>query len=291
MSDLYPGETYDTAPDSDTHETDTTPEPEFVRERIDTDPEYYDDSEAPLAEEEDDGEFQTRQEAAEEDREWDGREWDDTDAEHEPDSGAESRDDDADAFVETPTRQEAADEDRVSDQADSSTDTVERNDAEATDTNEPTPEERTRWHDMYQDYLKEQESDQGTGWSEGANVVGDKDDRSPGDTADLPPTGQELLDMDSDTMSTLDRLRNRVYEDADDVLDIAEKTGNRGFELFDRPPTAAHTETPVGHPEFTVPDQHGVEGGQIVVAGLVVGMLGYEAARAVRHKITSWRKG
>jgi hypothetical protein len=68
-------------------------------------------------------------------------------------------------------------------------------------------------------------------------------------------------------------------------MDVAEKGGNRALQLFDRPPTETHTLAPVTKPEFTASEQHGVEGGQLVTAGIVVGMLGYEAVRAVRHRI------
>ena len=119
------------------------------------------------------------------------------------------------------------------------------------------------------------------------------EDRALGDGtpsgAGLKPTGEQLRDMEGDSMSRLERIRHHIVKDAEDVMDAAEEDGNQAFALFDHPPTGTHAEVPVGHPELTTPEQHGVDGGHLVTAGLVLGLLGYEAARVVRHSIDSWK--
>jgi len=154
----------------------------------------------------------------------------------------------------------------------------------------PSPEERERFHETYLEWRNEIPGpEQGTGWEQGTCVVGHKPDRSPGDRSDLPPTGEELLDMESDSASRFERLRGHLYKEADDITDVAEKAGNRALELFDHPPTETHTEVPSGHPEITNQAPPAVEGGQLVLAGLMVGMLGYELSRAVKNRVDAWR--
>jgi hypothetical protein len=150
---------------------------------------------------------------------------------------------------------------------------------------QPSAEERAHLHEMYQDYL----SEHGSGWDQGTNVVGDKPDRSPGDTSDLPPAGEELLDMDSDKLSRFARFRKETYKEMDDILDVSEKDGGTISQLFDRPPMGSHTEIPAGHPAIEQPPAPGLDGGHLVVAGLVVGIIGVEAARAVRNTMQKWK--
>jgi len=149
----------------------------------------------------------------------------------------------------------------------------------------PTPEERAHLHETYLDWRQEVSA----GREQGMNVVGDKPDRSPDDRSDLPPTGEELVNMESDSMSRFDRLRNHIYKQADDITDVAEKTGNRALELWERPPTETHTEIPSGRPEITNPAPPALDGGQFVLASLTVGMLGYELLRAVKNRVNTWK--
>jgi hypothetical protein len=151
----------------------------------------------------------------------------------------------------------------------------------------PTPEERAYLHETYLDWRQEVSA----GREQGTNLVGDKPDRSPDDRSDLPPTGEELIDMESDSMSRFDRLRNHIYKQADDITDVAEKTGNRALELWERPPTETHAEIPIGHPEITNPAPPALDGGQLVLASLTVGMLGYELLRAVKNRVDTWKGG
>jgi hypothetical protein len=75
---------------------------------------------------------------------------------------------------------------------------------------EPAAEGQERLHQLYQDYLKEQRS----GRDQGMNVVGDKPSRSPGDTSNLPPTGEKLLETEDDSASHLEKLRQKIYEES-----------------------------------------------------------------------------
>jgi hypothetical protein len=142
---------------------------------------------------------------------------------------------------------------------------------------------------MYQEYRREQDHPD-DGWGQGTNVVGDKPDRSPGDTSDLPPTGEELLSTRGDRESRLERLRRETEspETFDDLQDNLGKNVNLAHDVFHRPePTGSHTEVPSHQPELTVPVHQGTDAGQIAVTGLVVGVLGVELFRWVRHKVSS----
>jgi hypothetical protein len=95
--------------------------------------------------------------------------------------------------------------------------------------------------------------------------------------------------MDSDSLSRFERVRAELYKDADDITDIAEKTGERMLQMIDHPPTENYTAVPGDHLEITAPSASGLEGGQIVVAGIVVGMLGYELAPGVKIRVEAWK--
>jgi hypothetical protein len=150
----------------------------------------------------------------------------------------------------------------------------------------PSAEERAQLHETYLDWRKDIDA----GRERGTDIVGDKPDRSPDDRSDLPPTGEELLDMDSDSMSRFERLRHEVYKEADDIQDVAEKTGNRALELFSRPPTETYMAVAGDHAEMSAPALPGVEGGQVVVAGLMIGMLGYELFRGVKNRVRAGKE-
>lgn len=151
---------------------------------------------------------------------------------------------------------------------------------------EPGAEDQARLHQLYQDYLKEQRS----GWDEGTNVVGDKPSRSPGDTSNLPPTGGKLLETeDDDSSSHLEKLRQKIYEEAEDVSDITDEYGGTLGQLFEHPPTEIHTEVPTAPHYMPSYQEHGVDGGHLATAGLVVGVLGFELFRAINNKVRAWR--
>jgi hypothetical protein len=156
----------------------------------------------------------------------------------------------------------------------------------------PSQEERARLHETYLDWRDEIATgpEQGTRWEQGANVVGDKPDKSPGDRSDLPPTGEELLDMDSDKLSRAEQFRREFYKEAGDVVDAVEKEGGMVIDLTERPPTGSHTEVPSHQPAVSLPADHATESGQVALAGLVAGVLVFETARRVRNTLEARRR-
>lgn len=92
----------------------------------------------------------------------------------------------------------------------------------------PTKEERERLHDLYLDYRKEMEA----GGQRGVGIVGDKPDHSPDDLSHRPPTGEQLLQMETDdpAESRLDKLLAKAVEGADDLHD---GVGNMAESVFD----------------------------------------------------------
>jgi hypothetical protein len=155
----------------------------------------------------------------------------------------------------------------------------------------PTPEERAQLHEKYLDWSKEQ-SEQPDGWEQGANVVGDKPDKSPGDISDLPPTGEQLLDLEDGKRSRLDGLRRGL--ERDEVLDglhgEAEQDATTVQSILAARP-------PEGHPVQVVPDTPqlmpvtpaGIDAGMMASSGLMVGVMLIELGRGF-HKILKHRK-
>jgi hypothetical protein len=139
----------------------------------------------------------------------------------------------------------------------------------------PTRQDRDHGRELYQEYLKDMLS----GRERGSNVVGEKPDRSPGDTSDLPPSGEELLTMENDDASRLDKARHWLSEEFEDIDDSVKETATDIHEIFQHPPA--------GHPEVAVPVgpeigpqtvQHGtVDPGGIAEIVLLGGVLGVAA--------------
>jgi hypothetical protein len=158
----------------------------------------------------------------------------------------------------------------------------------------PSAEDRARLHETYLDWRNEiAEPRQGTGWEQGVSVVGDKPDKSPGDRSGLPPTGEELIHLESDDASRLERLGNKIYEEFDDIADVAEKVSNRAQELFDLRPPAGHPEVRVPTQPYVTPtaEQHETaDAGNIAQLGLVLGVIGFRTYQSVRRKLGE-RKG
>jgi hypothetical protein len=153
----------------------------------------------------------------------------------------------------------------------------------------PSQEDRDRWQDLYENYLKDAATSQKVGRDSGTNVIGDKPDRSPGDISDLPPTGEQLLHMESEEQSWKKKLSNEIHQEAGEITDVAGNWGDLGAQLFERPPVSTYTEVPSGHPDALLPEQHQVDGGQVTVAAFVIGLLAYEGAHRIKNKIGAWR--
>jgi hypothetical protein len=132
----------------------------------------------------------------------------------------------------------------------------------------------------------------GSGRDRGVNTVGDRPDRSPGDTSDLPPTGAELLEAENEEDSRGDRFIRKVEREIGDVIDQAKSQVETVNDLLVRPPT--------GHPEVAVnsgpvlgPEavQHSaVDPSATAELGMVLGVIGFQAVRWLHHKVETWRK-
>jgi hypothetical protein len=126
------------------------------------------------------------------------------------------------------------------------------------------------------------------GWERGTNVVGDKPDKSPGDTSDLPPTGQELVEMEDEDDSYLDKFQKEFYKEADDAIDSGNSLAETVQDFMDRPPPAGHPEIAVNAgpaigPE--VPQHATVDAGSAAEMTIVLAVVGCRAIGWAHHKI------
>jgi hypothetical protein len=87
-----------------------------------------------------------------------------------------------------------------------------------------------------------------SGWDRGANVVGGKPDRSPGDTSDLPPTGEELVETADKEASRPEKLRNQFFKRLEDVDDSINDVAPEAQQILEQ-------QRPTGHPAV-VADVH-----------------------------------
>jgi hypothetical protein len=152
------------------------------------------------------------------------------------------------------------------------------------DAAEASQDDRDRWHALYEEYLK----DATTGRDQGVNVVGDKPDRSPGDTSDLPPTGEQLVNREKDEVSPFDKFRNELNKDFGDISDVVSEKAETVQQILERP-------RPISHPEVTVPagpqigpetPAHAIpDAGTVADIGLVLGVLGIQTVHWIRHKL------
>jgi hypothetical protein len=132
----------------------------------------------------------------------------------------------------------------------------------------------------------------GTGRDQGTNVVGGKPDKSPGDTSDLPPTGQELLEMEDDKEPRAEKVRNEFARDFGDVDDAFKNTVTSVQQVLDQPPPAGHPGVQVdSHPQWVPESQPSAtpDVGSMVELGLVTVVLADRTIDYVRHKVAEMR--
>jgi hypothetical protein len=137
---------------------------------------------------------------------------------------------------------------------------------------------------MYQDYLK----DATTGRDKGVNVVGDQADRSPEDTSDLTPAGEQLANMEKDGASRFDKFRSELNKDFGDISDVVSEKAETVQQLLERPRPSSHPEVrvPTGPqigpetPAHSIPDA-----GTVADIGLVLGVLTIQTVHWLRHKL------
>jgi hypothetical protein len=126
----------------------------------------------------------------------------------------------------------------------------------------------------------------------GINVVGDKPVKSPGDTSDLPPTGEELVEPDDENATRAEKVRNWFNKDFGDIDDSVKNMVTPAQQLLDQPP-------PTGHPGVSVDTQPRwapesapnatPDIGNIAELGLVLAVLGDRTFDYVRHKVAEMR--
>lgn len=152
----------------------------------------------------------------------------------------------------------------------------------------PSPEERAQLHETYLDWRDEVTS---SGRDRGTNVVGDKLDRSPGDRSDLPPTGDQIVEMEDPKASRAERARKEFLseENLGDAFDATDAWAKTGQDLFSRPPTGQHIEVPAQGPVFIAVPEQEIDPGSVATAGLVLGILGAEFFRWGKHKVEHMR--
>jgi hypothetical protein len=127
-----------------------------------------------------------------------------------------------------------------------------------------------------------------SGRDQGRNVIGDKPDLSPGDTSDLSPTGEHLAEMENGKHSRLDMLRRRLESEEvlDDLHDAAEDQANTWQEIL----AARHPQGHAGQitpdsPQITTSAADHATAGDIAGAGLMVGIVLFEAGRRLHDML------
>jgi hypothetical protein len=119
-------------------------------------------------------------------------------------------------------------------------------------------------------------------------VVGEKPDRSPGDTSDLPPSGEQLLSMESEKLSRSEKLRNEFYKEFGDVTDAVSKEADTVQQVLERPAPTGHPEVPVRVQPQAGPEaaQHATpDAGTVAEMGLVLLVMGIQTGQWVRHRL------
>jgi hypothetical protein len=127
----------------------------------------------------------------------------------------------------------------------------------------------------------------------GSNTIGEKENRSPGDTSDLPPSGQDLPDMEDKDAPRVQRFANKLFREFGDFADAAKDETDYAHDALTKPMPTGHAETapPAGHPVVTVFPSHTDPGpGAIVEAALVTGLVMFRTVQAIEHKVRHDRR-
>ena len=130
------------------------------------------------------------------------------------------------------------------------------------------------------------------GRDRGDNVVGDKPAKSPGDTSDLPPSGEELLETADEDKPRVERFRNKFYRELDDVTDSAKDQAQSVQDLLESRPPAGHAEVqvPTGPSIGPETQQHAtVDAGSATEMCMLLGVVGFQFGRWVHHKVDELR--
>jgi hypothetical protein len=158
----------------------------------------------------------------------------------------------------------------------------------------PPQADRDRARALYEEDFgaKRAVSDAQPGRDRGTNVVGDKPVKSPGDTSDLPPTGEELLETADEDAPRTEKIHNQFYKSFDDIDDAAKTMVTSAKAFLDQPP-------PTGHPGVLVDTQPQWEpesapnatpdAGSFAEIALVSVVLGDRTIDWAKHKLAEMR--
>lgn len=124
---------------------------------------------------------------------------------------------------------------------------------------------------------------------EARNVVGEKEDRSPGDISDLPPTGEKLVETEDSDAPRPQRVGRKLFREVDDFVDAAKtETDAVSMALKNPGPTNMCIEgaPPTRGPEITDASPHPTPTpGAIVEATLYTGLALFRTGQAIQHTL------
>jgi hypothetical protein len=117
----------------------------------------------------------------------------------------------------------------------------------------------------------------------GIPVVGEKPDKSPGDTSDLPPSGEKLMEgAEGDKLSRFERARRTAenQEILQDVPDAITDHGNAWENALAKMPPEGHSVQVVhDHPVVTNTSADHATVGDIASTGVMLGIVLFESGR------------
>jgi hypothetical protein len=118
----------------------------------------------------------------------------------------------------------------------------------------------------------------------GIPVVGEKPDKSPGDTSDLPPTGDALLKPDETDVPRYKRFGREVFREVEEARDLGQNLAETAHNVLSQPsPTGYVGVTPRDATVTNIPTA-APDPGSIASLVVVSGVLGFRAAEAAHHK-------
>jgi hypothetical protein len=153
---------------------------------------------------------------------------------------------------------------------------------ESTDAGWPSQADRDHWHAMYQEFLDDARS----GRDQRAGAVSEKPDPPPADTWGVPPTGEELLEIEPEE-SRAEAFRREFYkpETIEGLHDTFEQNADDAPLVFERPPMGSQADVPSSIPQVSQQTPEGISADHLAMAGLVVGVLAFEFGRWIHRKI------
>jgi hypothetical protein len=122
----------------------------------------------------------------------------------------------------------------------------------------------------------------------GRNTVGEKPDRSPRDTSDLPPAGDELVETADRDKPRMERLKNAAFQEFGDVVDGVKDETDSILNVMSKPMPTGHTEVPVRDGPTAAPmeAQHAAASPDSVVQLLLVGgVIAFQAGHWAERKV------